>query len=794
MVYTFTMLAFPEQFRRLARNAAKDYGLGWRVPRAYRQAAVAPVDPRKVLFVESSLAEMPDAFRLLFARFEADPAFDPRFISLGKHRVDAHAYLRNCEALAREAATARIIYLCDASDVVSSLPLRPETRVVQLWHACGAFKRFGMSTADLGFGLSRADIERHPFYGNLSLVTVSSPEVEWAYVEAMHLEGRSGIVRPLGVSRTDVFFDPAFHEQAFRHLFAAIPEAIGKRVILYAPTYRGDMSNACAPEPPDFSVLKQALGDDGILLVKQHPMVREPAPVPAGCENFVFEASPLPIDELLVVAHVLVTDYSSVVFEFALFNRPMVFFSPDLDDYLDDRNFYYDYDLMTPGPVVSTTKELASSLVAALGGDGDLAKVARFREFFMASCGGDATGRIWTASLEPGRWSSPNELVRRARAGIMHRRPHVAAARVALNAAYRVLDRDERDDEVVFVSRQTDVPSYDFAELARRFEERGWTATMHLQKVSLRNLPSYALHVAKELELLGRCKFVVLDRYDPVVSLLDLAGDHVEAAGLCDPVNLDFPQRPQILQLWHAFGAFKKFGFQYVDTLEGHSADFTSDWRIHRNNTWVACSGEGARAAFAEAFSCPVERVVPLKRPEYDELVLLRDGGAPAANHRPRVLMAPTLRKNWQVEHPFRDLYGHRREFEAGVDADFSWAFHPLESGLPAPGNVSGELLKCDVVVTDYSSLVYEAYLLGKPVLFYVPDIDSYRLTPGLNRDPLVEAPALCSRSEAELEEALQALVSNPGVYPCDQLENFIGDAFEGAADPVDFLLGQIVS
>ena len=154
------MADLKKQLKRIARNAAKDFGLGWRVPRAYRLAASAPVDQRKVLFVESSLETMPDAFKLMFARFEADERFDATFISLRKHRVDAAEYLRNCESLAREVATARIVFLCDASDVISCLDKRPETVVVQLWHACGAFKRFGMSTAQFLFGLDAEGVAK----------------------------------------------------------------------------------------------------------------------------------------------------------------------------------------------------------------------------------------------------------------------------------------------------------------------------------------------------------------------------------------------------------------------------------------------------------------------------------------------------------------------------------------------------------------------------------------------------------------------------------------------------------
>ena len=161
------------------------------------------------------------------------------------------------------------------------------------------------------------------------------------------------------------------------------------------------MGDARPPKPFDITALKQAVGDSCVLLVKQHPMVREKPAVPAGCEDFAFEVSDaLPIDELLVATDVLVTDYSSVVFEFSLFNRPMVFYAPDLDEYVDDRDFYYDYDEMTPGPVFRRSSDLVEYL-ASLGPEPDAGAVAEFRERFMSACDGHATDRI-LAWLERG--------------------------------------------------------------------------------------------------------------------------------------------------------------------------------------------------------------------------------------------------------------------------------------------------------------------------------------------------------------------------------------------------------
>ena len=384
------------------------------------------------------------------------------------------------------------------------------------------------------------------------------------------------------------------------------------------------------------------------------------------------------------------------------------------------------------------------------------------------------------------------------------KRVFVSIAKQAFNLEYRHASRKhQRENLVVFLSRRTNTPSYDYEALAHEFESRGWQAVMHLKKVSKRTLVPYVKHVLEELNLLARCRVAVLDRYDPVISLLNLECDTIPQTSTGQ--NHELPTAPLILQLWHAFGAYKKFGYQSTDTTEGHSSEFTDMFNIHRNYSWIVCSGEQCRPAFAEAFSYPVERIVALNRPEYDELTEIRARldalDKQGAERKTRILMAPTLRYNKASAHPFRELYEQLGTFERGIDADISWSFHPLEMKLPAPGNVSEALVETDIVVTDYSSIAYEAYALGKMVLFYVPDIDEYRLSPGLNADPTALCPEICYRSDEALSQALVQLASSPERYPHEQLEAFAASAFDienaeesATARIVDFCIDKVES
>lgn len=368
------------------------------LPGIFKKYADKPLDSRKVILVERRYGVMSDNLRLLYDDLCRDGSYRVHVHYLRESEVGNEAYEKRCALLAADCADASFIFLTDASAVISSLPLRPEQKVIQLWHACGAFKKFGWSTADKGFGMSLAEQERFSEYRNLSLVSVSSPAIIPNYEEAMHLQGQ-GIVKALGTSRTDVFFRPDFLEHARRHIEEVFPACKDKRIILYAPTFRGKTAEATTTDYETFNLrrLKEALGDEYVLVVKHHPLIpKQNLPkVPDDLvRSFVFDATNgYPIEELLSVSDICITDYSSVIFEYALFGRPMIFFAWDLADYGDFRGFYYPYEELAPGPVVSTTDEIID-YIRHLDKRFDPDVAEKFREKFMSACDGHATERI----------------------------------------------------------------------------------------------------------------------------------------------------------------------------------------------------------------------------------------------------------------------------------------------------------------------------------------------------------------------------------------------------------------
>ncbi len=200
---------------------------------------------------------------------------------------------------------------------------------------------------------------------NYDLVLVSGSAAAGAFAEAFRVP-RERVSSAIGIPRTDVFFDPAGHARAEEAVRARYGLTAGRRVLLYAPTFRGTgPRDARDAGLLDVAALHATLGDGWVLLLRLHPLIATAATLPPGLEAFAIDVSGWPdMNELLLVADVLVTDYSSVLFEYALLERPMAFLAPDADAYTAERGLYLDLRTDLPGPVFATTAELAAHLVS----------------------------------------------------------------------------------------------------------------------------------------------------------------------------------------------------------------------------------------------------------------------------------------------------------------------------------------------------------------------------------------------------------------------------------------------
>jgi len=167
-----------------------------------------------------------------------------------------------------------------------------------------------------------------------------------------------------------------------------IPE--NKKTILYAPTWRDDEYYGHGQYKFDLKldlrILQKELGEDYIVLLRTHYFIADALDV-TGLEGFAYNLSKYDdISELYLISDLLITDYSSVFFDYANLQRPILFFTYDLDKYRDMlRGFYMDIETEVPGPLLFTNEEV----VAAIKNIDDISEEfkGKYEEFYERFCG-----------------------------------------------------------------------------------------------------------------------------------------------------------------------------------------------------------------------------------------------------------------------------------------------------------------------------------------------------------------------------------------------------------------------
>ena len=169
----------------------------------------------------------------------------------------------------------------------------------------------------------------------------------------------NGTVLETGYPRTDVLYHTDHEKVCRQRQELGIPE--GKKVILYAPTWRDGDSYEM---PLDLDEMRRRLSDDYVLLIRLHHFVADRYEVPHDGE-FIFDAGRVgKIEDLYPLTDVLITDYSSVMFDFALTRKQMIFFTYDLEEYtLKNRGSYFDITKEAPGVIARTTGEVIDAII-----------------------------------------------------------------------------------------------------------------------------------------------------------------------------------------------------------------------------------------------------------------------------------------------------------------------------------------------------------------------------------------------------------------------------------------------
>lgn len=284
-------------------------------------------------------------------------------------------------------AQAHFILLDDFYPAIYPIKIRKGTELIQVWHAMGAFKTVGFSRVGKPGGPNPKSLTHR----NYSAAIVSSETIRKNYAEAFGIPVER--VHATGIPRTDVFFDDVYKANIRKKIYRDYPQFKGKKIVLFAPTFRGNGQNTAHYDFKwiNFLKIKQALGEEYCFVIKMHPFIKNLEELPSDDGFFLNLTSHREINDLLFVTDILITDYSSVIFEGALLDLKTIFFVPDLEEYISSRDFYYSFEEYMFGKMAKTEEELIEAIKEP---DNDPEKREKFKIKFCEACDGKSTERV----------------------------------------------------------------------------------------------------------------------------------------------------------------------------------------------------------------------------------------------------------------------------------------------------------------------------------------------------------------------------------------------------------------
>ncbi|GAA2981900.1 hypothetical protein GCM10010447_08100 [Streptomyces fulvorobeus] len=297
-------------------------------------------------------------------------------------------------------ALARAEYWVDNQGFPQNLRKRPGTTYLQTWHG-SAYKR-------MGFDETRVRMQNAPQRRRLQEAVRRFDHFLVRSAHDVHTLARAyrlpaDRLLATGYPRNDALLAARARDESEGRLpRPALAAALGipdhKKVVLYAPTFRGGPGKRKRRRLPlDVARFAERFGDEYTLLVRAHYL--EAARLPVCPPGTVLDVSAHhDVTELLTLADALITDYSSIMFDYVLLDRPVVLFAPDLDAYAAARGSYFDLREKAPGPLVETEEELFAVLGRLKATDIEFRQArAAFAEEFGHHDKGDAARAVVAA-------------------------------------------------------------------------------------------------------------------------------------------------------------------------------------------------------------------------------------------------------------------------------------------------------------------------------------------------------------------------------------------------------------
>ena len=351
----------------------------------YAVMKLRPMKAKKVVMISRQSNTLRPDFEQIGAELQARDK-DIEIVYLCREMGDTlRALIVYCFHLLHCAAELSDAHVCIIDGYcipVSVLTHRKELRVIQVWHALGAIKKFGRQALSVPGGRDKELAERMGMHKHYDSVLCASRRTAKNYEEAFGVSADKMCV--IGVPRVDAILKMN-RARCRRRFFAAYPEMRGKKIVLYAPTFRD------GEQTPEIEPLIKAAKDAGvILIVRLHPIDRERMERRHILPQFL-ECPEFGTFTLMAAADAVITDYSAISIEASLIKKPVYFYVYDLETYKKTRGLNFDPLKEMPHCAFKNADDLINSVLHT---PYDFEKLAAFRKEFVETDDTNNTARV----------------------------------------------------------------------------------------------------------------------------------------------------------------------------------------------------------------------------------------------------------------------------------------------------------------------------------------------------------------------------------------------------------------
>ena len=279
------------------------------------------------------------------------------------------------------------IFIDDFAPIFGYFRLSPKTKLIQVWHAGEGFKSVGYSR----FGKDGSPFPSESCHKAYDYALTGSENLVEVYEEVFGIEKDAFL--PTGMARLDDFLDEEKITEFRKDFYNEYPELEGRKIVLFAPTFRGTGQKEAYYDYDklDLKQIYDFCGDEWVFLFKMHPFVKKKIRIPEEFRSRIRDFAKYPnINDLYYVTELLITDYSSNYYEYALMKKPVLFYTYDREMYELTRGVHRSVRDHAPGKVCDTFEEMITALKTQ---DFEVEKIEKFVEDNFGEYDGHACDR-----------------------------------------------------------------------------------------------------------------------------------------------------------------------------------------------------------------------------------------------------------------------------------------------------------------------------------------------------------------------------------------------------------------